>query len=251
MMTSVIDLASRRPNASVPASLLHPAGVILPLDNPGDATLLVPEVRKAISAGRYSSELIQLLPKAVQPGDRVLVIGAGLGLVSTLIAKYQRVARVLALEANVALMPYLRRVHTLNGVSWIETLNAVPALGKTERVPFFVRRDVRTSSLLPKTDAWQQVMMVPVVDLNLLVADEAISLIVCESPTASARVLAEFDPGPVQRIAIGDESSTARTREEADLVALLAQRGFVAAGAGGALLFSRDASTARSLQAVH
>ena len=106
-MSVVIDLASRR---HAPASLKrisHPAGVTLPLDGPSDAELLIPEIRSEICSGAYSADLVRLLPDAVKPGDRVLVIGGGLGTVSSLVAKSDGVERVIAVEANTELTPYL------------------------------------------------------------------------------------------------------------------------------------------------
>ena len=242
-MSRVIDVTSRRP-MPVRDRFAHPAGVTLPSDDANDAALLVPEIRSAIAAGTYSSGMIQLLSDVVRSGDRVLVIGAGLGVVSTMIAKSPGVERVVALEANVALTGYLQRVHALNGVPWVETLNGVPTVGKKGRVPFFARRDLRTSSLLPQTAAWQQALMVPLVDLNLILAEEQITLIACEIPSASARVLAEVEPGSVERIAIADEGSAPHPDDEAELVMLLMQRGFAVERARSALLLSRDASTA-------
>ena len=170
----IVDLAAKRQSfASEP--LLHPAGVTLPFDGPSDAALIIPEVRSEVRSGAYCGDLVRLLSEAVVPGDRVLVIGAGLGVVSTLVARNEGVDRVIAVEANTALIPYLNRVHALNGVSEVETVNAVLAEGKKGRVPFFARRDLRTSSLLPHDRAWQQVMMVPFMDLNLILTEERIT----------------------------------------------------------------------------
>ncbi len=135
----IVDLAAKRQSfASEP--LLHPAGVTLPFDGPSDAALIIPEVRSEVRSGAYCGDLVRLLSEAVVPGDRVLVIGAGLGVVSTLVARNEGVDRVIAVEANTALIPYLNRVHALNGVSEVETINAVLAAGKKGRIPFFARR---------------------------------------------------------------------------------------------------------------
>ena len=76
--------------------LSHPAGVSLPFYDRSDADIIIPEVRSAITDGAYSADMIRLLPDVVRAGDRVLVIGAGLGVVSTLVAKTEGVARVIA-----------------------------------------------------------------------------------------------------------------------------------------------------------
>ena len=237
-MSVVIDLASRR---HAPASLKrisHPAGVTLPLDGPSDAELLIPEIRSEICSGAYSADLVRLLPDAVKPGDRVLVIGAGLGTVSSLIAKSDGVERVIAVEANTELMPYLKRVHALNGVPWVETINAVLGDGWKGRVPFFARHDIRTSSLLPDDCSWQHTMMVPCMDLNLILTEEQITLIVCEIPTASAQLqCAEL--GSVERILVSSGDDPSERREQNEVRSLLAGQGFDAEERGAALLFGR------------
>lgn len=237
-MSVVIDLASRR---HAPASLKrisHPAGVTLPLDGPSDAELLIPEIRSEICSGAYSADLVRLLPDAVKRGDRVLVIGAGLGTVSSLVAKSDGVERVIAGEANTELTPYLERVHALNGVPWVETINAVLGVGLKGRVPFFARHDIRTSSLLPDDCSWQQTMMVPCMDLNLILTEEQISLIVCEIPTASAQLqCAEL--GSIERILVSSGDDPSERLEQNEVRSLLAGQGFDAEERGAALLFGR------------
>lgn len=240
-MSYVIDLDSRR-WTMVPTQLFHPAGVTLPLDRPSDAGLIAPEVRWAINSGSYSADLIQLLPDLVQVDDRVLVIGAGLGVTSTLIAKCPGVERVLAVEADTTLTEYLPRVHALNGVPWVETVNGIPALCAPGRVPFFVRNDIRASSLLPEDGEWRQSMLVPSVDLDLILLEEGINLIVCEIPMAAARILAEADIGAVERIAITPGSGSTRAGDTEKLTDPLAEHGFAVVQAGTTLLLDRDGS---------
>lgn len=245
-MSCVIDLVSRRP---MPASLnrmLHPAGIILPFDRRSDAELIIPEVRGAIGSGAYSAGIIRLLRDAVRPGDRVLVIGAGLGVVSTLAAQSPGVERVIAVEANTSLHPYLERVHALNGVPWVETVNAVLSDGAKGRVPFFVRRDIRDSSLLPGGDSWQQVMMVPSMDLNVILTEERITLIVCDTPDTSAQLLGWAGLGSVERIIVprGGEVASGQGGNEAS--SALIEQGFAAEERGTTTLFERPDADAWS-----
>ena len=240
-MSNVIDLASRRARP-VPASLCHPAGVTLPLEQPTDAALVAPAVRWAVSSGAYSAELVRLLPETVRAGDRVLVIGAGIGVVSTLVAKCPGVERVLAVEANAGLTGYLARVHALNGVPWVETLNGIPALAEPGRVPFFLRDDLRASSPRPEDGAWRQVSMVPRVDLDLILAEEEVSLVLGEIPVACAGHLADADLATVERIVLAPWPGAA---EAGGLAARFARQGFAATAAASAILFTREAGAAR------
>lgn len=227
---------------------MHPAGVTLPMDSPRDADFLVPEIRGAICTGTYSSGLIDLLPDAVRPGDRVLVIGAGLGVISTLVAKCPGIDRVLALEADATLVPYLERVHALNGVGWVETLNATPGCGNPGSVPFYGRRDLRTSSTVPQP-AWQRETTVPVVDLDLVVAEEEITLIVCEAPTPFPGILSVIQAGAVERLAIDAEASWPDCANWDEIMIYVLRRGLAVKHAGTSLLLSREGAFAPGRQA--
>jgi len=226
MPHTVFDLAAERHGIANLEPLQHPAGVLLPFDGPVDAALIIPEIRSEVRSGAYSADLMRLLPEAVAPGDRVLVIGAGLGVASTIVARDERVDRVIAVEANTTLIPYLNRVHALNGVTEVETVNAVLAEGKKGRVPFFTRRDLRTSSLLPHDRSWQQVIMVPFMDLNLILTEERISLVICDIPVASARLLAQADLAMVERILVNCGDDAAPCWDEDSLCSMLAARGY-------------------------
>ena len=222
-MACVIDLDSRRHTPRFLKLLSHPAGVSLPFYDRSDADIIIPEIRNAIGEGAYSAEVIRLLPNVIRAGDRVLVIGAGLGVVSTLVAKTEGVARVIAVEADSALISYLNRVHDLNGVSEVEVINAVLAEGKRGRVPFFTPRDIRTSSTLLHDRLWQQAMMVPVLDLDLILTEERISLILCEIPTDSAQLLACAELGSVERILVSSGDDSSEHWEENEVCSLLEQ----------------------------
>jgi inner membrane protein len=246
MSRVIIDLAAKRQGASSTGPLEHPAGVTLPFDNPSDAALIIPEIRSEIRSGSYAADVLQLLPNTVQFGDRALIIGAGLGVMSTLVARSEGIERVIAVEANTSLIPYLNRVHDLNKVSEIETVNAVLADGKKGRVPFFARRDLRTSSLVPHDRSWQQVMMVPFMDLNLILKEERISLIICDIPVTSAQLLARAELDTVERILVNCCDDADQAWDEDGVCTLLAARGYASETVGTAVLFHRPGASDRA-----
>jgi FkbM family methyltransferase len=214
-VSNVIDFAHRRYTPTFPKSLSHPAGVEFFLGNPSDADLIIPEIRIAVCDGTYDSNLIRRLPDVVRAGDQVLVIGAGLGVISTLVAKTKGVSRVIAVEPDITLIPHLDRVHELNDVPWVESINAVLGHDLRGRVPFFARRDIRTSSLTPHDSPWERAMMVPRMDLDLILTEEKISLIICEAPIASAQLLKCVKHGSVERILVSNGNGVSGHRREA------------------------------------
>jgi FkbM family methyltransferase len=221
-VSNVIDLAHRRHTPTLPKSLSHPVGVKFSFDEPSDADLIIPEIRNAVCDGTYDSNLIRRLPDVVRAGDRVLVIGAGLGIISTLVAKTKGVSRVIAVEPNITRIPHLDRVHALNGVPWVESINAVLGHDLRGRVPFFAGRDIRTSSLTPHDSPWEKAMMVPSMDLGLILTEERVSLVICEAPIASAQLLKCVEHGSVERILVSSGDGVSGHWREATATHLVA-----------------------------
>jgi FkbM family methyltransferase len=238
-MSTVIDLASRRNAPRSLKPLSHPAGIALPFDLPSDPDLLIPEIRSAVCAGTYSADTIRSVCETVQPGDRVLVIGAGLGVVSSLAAR-DGASRVIAVEANADLIPYLSRTHALNGVPWVEVANGVLAGGKRGRVPFFVQHDIRASSLFPVDQSWEQAMIVPLMDLDLILEEEQINMIVCDIPATAGNLLAGADLSSVDRILVNNAVPAGQPENENDAWSPLASQGFIAERSGRTILFYRS-----------
>jgi len=238
----VIDLDSRRSAPTALRSLSHPAGLTLPFEGPADAELVLPEIRSAILSGDYSGDLLRVLPDVVRPGDRVLVIGAGLGTASTMAAKTRGVKRVIAVEPNTELFPYMRRCHEMNDVAWVEPVNAVLGHGQRGRTPFFARNDIRASSLLPDDCTWQMAMVVPCMELNLILTEERISLVVFEIPSGGADLLANAELGGVDRILVSCGDDVFGKAENDEIREALAGRGYEMEEAGNALMFGRAKS---------
>ena len=79
-----------------------------------------------INAARYEGEEIAGALSVVRPGDRVLELGAGLGLVGAVTAKNADPEAVLSFEANPELIPHTRALYRANGLDGlIELRNAV------------------------------------------------------------------------------------------------------------------------------
>ena len=103
-MSRVIDLQKWR---NMPHILQHPAGVTLPLEGSEHADLLIPRVREAIATGAHCRDAIHRLPGVVRGQERVLILGGGLGVLSSLTAKCGGVEQVITIEPNVELADYM------------------------------------------------------------------------------------------------------------------------------------------------
>lgn len=74
-------------------------------------------VERALSRGKYEREVLRLVGRVLTPGDVVLQVGAGLGLISAYCAKRVGSNRVFAYEPDPDLEPCIRETYALNGVA--------------------------------------------------------------------------------------------------------------------------------------
>jgi predicted methyltransferase len=93
-------------NAGAPVETLIAAGVRVPLDR----RIVTQPIETALRSGDYEADETRSLPDVVRVGDRVLELGAGMGFVSTILAKRTKAAKIVAMEANPQLIPFIRRV---------------------------------------------------------------------------------------------------------------------------------------------
>jgi FkbM family methyltransferase len=225
--------------ASLPEILLL-RGVMI-LDDPD---VITPAIRTAILTGRFESEEAEAVAGIVEPGDVVLEIGAGIGFMSTLLSRAAGVERVIAVEANPQLLPYMARLHDLNGVRGVRRLNAV--LGRdaaaAATATFYLREDFWMGSLLPGPNPYRATVEVPTIGLDALLRQEGVTLIVCDVEGAESFLFAEADLPGVDRVFLELHDHVTGLRGIASLFAALGSRGFAydpRHSSGATVLFRR------------
>lgn len=113
--------------------------------------MITPERAARINAARYEGQEIAGALEVIRPGDRVLEMGAGLGLVGAIAAKNGGPEKVLSFEANPGLIQHINALYQLNGLQdRIEVRNEVlmSAPEQPETVAFHIRNSYLGSSLI-------------------------------------------------------------------------------------------------------
>jgi FkbM family methyltransferase len=205
------------------ATELQVAGVAIPPD-PG---IITPAIRRAMLEGRFEAEEASQIPHIVRPGDRVLEIGAGIGFISTLLARQRRVSRVVAVEANPHLLGYMARLHTRNRVRKVRRINAVLSNAPAASATFYLRRDFWMGSLMPAPNPYVATVEVPTLNLDALLRDEAIDLIVCDVEGAEAALFKGADLSGVDRMFVETHDHVTGLSGVGRLFATMAEHGFV------------------------
>jgi len=80
---------------------------------------LGPRMIASMGEGRYEAGEIAGGLAVIPEGARILELGAGAGVVGAVIATRRRASAVLSVEANPNLIPYVRRLHALNGLEGV------------------------------------------------------------------------------------------------------------------------------------
>ena len=105
-----------------------------------------PQVERTVSRGRYERDEFRLIEQVLSPGDVVLEVGAGLGLVSAYCAKRLGSSRVFAYEANPDLEACIRETYSLNEVE--PTLEICAVGADAGKATLFRSEDLWASSVL-------------------------------------------------------------------------------------------------------
>lgn len=176
--------------------ILETCNVRIPLD----PRIITPPIKQAILNNLFEAEEAAQIPNIVKSGDTVLDIGAGIGFISTLLARQAGVKKVISVEANPDLMPFMKALHALNNVQNIERLNAVLTNDTAAAMTFYQRRDFWMGSLAEGPNPYLKKIIVSTKNLNNLLRDQSVDLIVCDIEGAESIIFADADLSNVDRI---------------------------------------------------
>lgn len=145
-----------------------------------DPMIISGQLLDYINSGRYEREEAILIGDIVQPGERILEIGGGLGYLSALAMNTGRVGELVSYEANPKLVPIIRETWKLNGNRG-ECRNAVITnTSSGNKVDFYLRRDFWASSLSPEPYGYDEVVHVETVNFQELLDDFKPTMIICD-----------------------------------------------------------------------
>ncbi|HBQ35375.1 MAG TPA: FkbM family methyltransferase [Rhodobacteraceae bacterium] len=164
---------------------------------PNNPKFITQKQRRLLRTGNYEIKEFEAIMKIVRPEDTVIEIGAGIGFMSTVIAKRKGAKKVVAVEANPGLIPHIKAVHEANDVSNVEVINAVLGPRKGPPVNFYVRGEFSASSLEDnvgdKHGGIVSTEKVEVMNINTLFKDLKPTILVCDIEGAEANLLPATD----------------------------------------------------------
>ena len=204
-MTDALDHSERFPGSSDPEARAflarrgQPAHITSHnVRFPTDLPPMLRRTRKLLAEDAYEDKESAAALRVVKRGDRVVELGAGMGYMSSIVAKNCAPAEVHAFEANPALIPCIQRVHSENGLTNVTVHHALlgPKAGEAD---FYVRKNFVASSMLP--DPAESVISkhkVPVLPARKTIAGLRPDILICDIEGAEEMVLPLLDLSAVR-----------------------------------------------------
>lgn len=190
-----------QPAGEATSPVLRSCGLQFPMD----PKFISQRTARLLRQELYEEREANAVRALVRPKDTAMELGAGIGFMSTLMARHRRTAHVHAYEANPSMIPYIRRVHDLNGVSdRVTVTNAL--LGAAEgEATFYERAHFSASSMIADPPGETSPVIaehrVPVLDIGAEMRRIAPSVVVCDIEGAEADLVPLMDLSTV-RVAV-------------------------------------------------
>jgi len=189
--------------------------------------IITPKIERPMRNNRYEGGECAALREMLRPGDRVLELGAGIGLISTVAAQVDGVVAVTAIEANPALIPVIQETHRLNGVSNVDLRNGVVVASNRKKAPFYLRADFWASSMEPDSRPFVKKKHLNCFSIHDLIRETSPSVIVCDIEGGELGLFDEADLSAVRAMILEFHPKVYGAENVDAITALLAGRGLI------------------------
>lgn len=163
------------------------------------------DILNHLYARMYERPEIAGLTRIVRPGDRVLELGAGLGIISALAARAAGPeGRVRSYEANPSLLDDTRAFLSSNGMTTVDLVHAVlvSELNPASR-RFHLAESFAEGSLRPKEGRDSaRTVDVPAQSLAAVLADFRPDVLICDIEGAEAELLPALPPSTLRAVVV-------------------------------------------------
>jgi FkbM family methyltransferase len=213
-------------------------GVKVPLQ-PEDVS---PIVWQALANGSYEAKEARWVFKAVKRNDRVLELGTGIGVITSLIGKIPGV-QVWAFEANPSTAALAKRVIDANFLRNVTLQQGILAAGAPRTFRFYVRKDLWMSSMDEKQGPYEDVISIASTNIDEFIFQHKINVLVMDIEGAERDLLRGAQLPGVQRVFLELHDHLYGLSGIRDITQVLATKGYAydpRGSRGACVLFAKD-----------
>jgi len=158
-----------------------------------------PVIWDALTNQSYEAKEARAVGNAVKPGDRVLELGSGLGIITSVIASITEV-QVWAFEANPATAALAKRVIDANNLSNVVLAQGILTAGSPRQFTFYVRRDLWMSSMDKDQGPFEYRIELSSSNIDEFIKLHAINVLIMDIEGAELDLLQNADLSGIDRI---------------------------------------------------
>lgn len=200
-----------------------PDSIVLRGVRVGTARDDLPErVRSELFKGTYEGPECRLAIQTLEPGDRVLEIGTGIGLVSLLATRICGQGKVLSCEANAELEPLIRENFRLNGWRPNMEMRAVTKDGRD--LEFFRDDNILSSSAFDRGRSAEKTV-VRSVAINELIERHQPSVLIMDAEGSEVELLSSANLTAIRAIILEVHPTIVGMTEIEDMLESMARQG--------------------------
>ncbi|SDC43350.1 FkbM family methyltransferase [Ruegeria marina] len=158
-----------------------------------------------INAARYEGQEIAGALHVTRPNDRVLEIGAGLGIVGAVVALNAKPEAVTSFEANPELVPEIEALYALNYLGGRISLRnqiLISAPDRPDSMPFHLRSSYLGSSLLNPAGRPSTVVDVPTADFAAVCTETRSTVLIMDIEGGELELLRHADLGQFRAVVL-------------------------------------------------
>lgn len=196
----------------------------------------------ALVKGTYEAKEAYWAVKALRPNDRVLELGGGMGIITSLLAKVDGV-EVIAFEANPDTLRLAERVIEANNVNNVTLSQGLLTAGPPRDFLFYRRNDLWMSSLIEDQGPYLDTIQIRSLDIDDFIEKERIDVVVMDIEGAERDLLSRAELPGVERVFLEFHDHLYGLGGIKEITRSMAEKGFAydpRGSSGPCVLFSRD-----------
>lgn len=170
-------------------------GIVVPITKED----VSPVIWNAILSGEYEAKEARHVRTLLRSGDRVLELGAGMGVITSLMAQTPGV-HIHSFDANPHVVGIARKVLEANDIRNVVLQHGLLTAGEGEDHIFYLRRDFWMSSMLKEQGPYQSTIPLRSSNIDAFLAENSINVLVMDIEGAERDLLSQARLDGVDRV---------------------------------------------------
>jgi FkbM family methyltransferase len=206
---------------------------------PGDVS---EPIWSALIDGTYEAKEAYWVKKAVIRGDRILELGAGLGIIATVLAATEDV-HICAFDAHPGMVELAQNVIRANNRNNVTLAQGLMTAGAPRDFQFYLREDFWMSSIFETQGPFQQAITLKSINVDEFIVAAGITLLVMDIEGGEEYLLQNAQLPGVERVFVELHDHLYGLSGIRRMTTAMARKGFAydpRGSSGACVLFSRD-----------